>query len=62
MTDLVDLVDTPSEGRQDDQEADRGDGQAQHVAAVDVIGIGARGLHPVARRGQCAQPDGEQRG
>src|SRR5690348_5227653 len=62
VADLVDLVATPADGGQDDQEADRGDDRAQHVTAVDVIGIGARGLHPAARRGQCAQPDGEQRG
>src|SRR5690242_3102688 len=62
VADLVDLVDTPAEGGQDDQEADRGDDRAQHVTAVDVIGVRTRGLHAAARRGQGAQADGEQRG
>src|SRR6266480_7831761 len=62
MTDLVDLVDTPAQGGQDDQEADRGDDQAQYVATVYVIRFGAGGLDPAARRGQGTQPEGEQRG
>src|SRR5690349_6721577 len=59
---LVDLVDTPAEGGQDDQETDRGDDRAQYVTAIHVIGIGAGGLHPAAGQGQGTQPDGEQRG
>src|SRR5437763_6967622 len=61
VADLVDLVDTPAEGGQDDQEADRGDDRAQYVTAVDVIGVRTRGLHAAAWHGQGAQADGEQR-
>ena len=46
VADLVDLVDTPSEGGQDDQEADRGDDQAQHVAAVMAHALGVRARSP----------------
>jgi hypothetical protein len=58
VTDLVDLVDTPSEGGQDDQEADRGDeatatrGGSAPVAIevaialpVSIVNYGSTGIH-----------------
>ena len=62
VADLVDLIDTPADGGQHDQEAERGGHQAHRVPADHDVGVTSGGGGPRLRAlGQRDHADGEER-
>jgi PAS domain S-box-containing protein len=64
VADLVDLIDTPADGGQHDQEAERRDHQAQGVPADHDVGVtsGRLGLRVLGQRDHADREEGREPG